>query len=88
MAETARLTRPVYKQDLWVRFSPIAPSLNVEATHLKLIRAPLLQTLLHLTMESTAGDTGPSVQAPNGQQVDGSGFKLKFCTVCASNQNR
>ena len=33
---------------------------------------------------------GVAVQqlASNGDRVDPGGFKLKFCTVCASNQNR
>ena len=26
--------------------------------------------------------------AATGERVDPGGFKLKFCTVCASNQNR
>jgi RNA polymerase II subunit A C-terminal domain phosphatase SSU72 len=27
-------------------------------------------------------------QTQNGEHPDDGGFKLKFCTVCASNQNR
>jgi RNA polymerase II subunit A C-terminal domain phosphatase SSU72 len=39
-------------------------------------------------METTNGNAGSAAQAQNGQQEDESGFRLKFCTVCASNQNR
>ncbi len=38
-------------------------------------------------MEVANGAAGTSAQDQNGQQED-SGFKLKFATVCASNQNR
>ena len=37
------------------------------------------------------GATSSSSSQPqnqNGQREDPGGFKLKFCTVCASNQNR
>lgn len=39
-------------------------------------------------MDVANGSVGSSAAAQNGQQEDVSGFKLKFCTVCASNQNR
>ena len=37
-----------------------------------------------------AGVNGAAAQqlVSNGERVDPGGFKLKFCTVCASNQNR
>jgi RNA polymerase II subunit A C-terminal domain phosphatase SSU72 len=39
-------------------------------------------------METSNGNAGSAATPQNGQQEDASGFKLKFCTVCASNQNR
>lgn len=39
-------------------------------------------------MEAANGATGSSQLPQNGQTEGGSDFKLKFCTVCASNQNR
>lgn len=42
-------------------------------------------------MDGTNGTEVPAEtqpQAQNGEQKDGGEFKLKFCTVCASNQNR
>ncbi|KAK0753912.1 RNA polymerase II subunit A C-terminal domain phosphatase SSU72 [Schizothecium vesticola] len=39
-------------------------------------------------MEAANGATGSSKPPQNGQNEGGSDFKLKFCTVCASNQNR
>jgi RNA polymerase II subunit A C-terminal domain phosphatase SSU72 len=49
-------------------------------------------------MDGTNGTEAAAVAAPaqvetqpenqNGEQKDDGGFKLKFCTVCASNQNR
>ncbi|KAJ1330931.1 RNA polymerase II subunit A C-terminal domain phosphatase SSU72 [Microdochium nivale] len=39
-------------------------------------------------MESTNGPSAVSAPATNGEREDPGGFKLKFCTVCASNQNR
>lgn len=49
-------------------------------------------------MEGTNGTLASGVEATvqsealsqttNGEQNDDAGFKLKFCTVCASNQNR
>lgn len=43
------------------------------------------------TLESGVAATAQSEalsQTANGEQNDDGGFKLKFCTVCASNQNR
>lgn len=31
---------------------------------------------------------GSSAQSQNGSSESNSGYKLKFCTVCASNNNR
>jgi len=39
-------------------------------------------------MEAANGNSAGAVPAQNGQKEDSGGFKLKFCTVCASNQNR
>ncbi len=40
-------------------------------------------------MEGTNGAANAASDEPqNGHHEDDSGFKLKFCTVCASNQNR
>ena len=36
----------------------------------------------------TAPINGANSALENGDRQDASGFKLKFCTVCASNQNR
>ena len=43
------------------------------------------------TMASGVAATAQSEaqsQTQNGEHKDDGGFKLKFCTVCASNQNR
>ncbi|KAK0630120.1 RNA polymerase II subunit A C-terminal domain phosphatase SSU72 [Bombardia bombarda] len=39
-------------------------------------------------MEHPNGDASSSGAAQNGQREDAGEYKLKFCTVCASNQNR
>ncbi|KAI0204634.1 RNA polymerase II subunit A C-terminal domain phosphatase SSU72 [Astrocystis sublimbata] len=39
-------------------------------------------------MEATNGDSNKPTSVTNGDREDAGGFKLKFCTVCASNQNR
>lgn len=40
-------------------------------------------------METTNGEVAAPGGAQNGgEHKDDGGFKLKFCTVCASNQNR
>lgn len=39
------------------------------------------------TAETTNG-AAVSAAMPNGEHEDSGGFKLKFATVCASNQNR
>ncbi|KAK3945371.1 RNA polymerase II subunit A [Diplogelasinospora grovesii] len=39
-------------------------------------------------MDQMNGASSSSSSAQNGQNEDSNAFKLKFCTVCASNQNR
>ncbi|KAK4141870.1 RNA polymerase II subunit A [Dichotomopilus funicola] len=39
-------------------------------------------------MDTANGDAGSASTTQNGQREDDSNFKLRFCTVCASNQNR
>ncbi|KAI0186153.1 protein SSU72 [Xylaria flabelliformis] len=39
-------------------------------------------------MEVANGASTASMPATNGEREDTGGYKLKFCTVCASNQNR
>ncbi|KAI1175569.1 RNA polymerase II subunit A C-terminal domain phosphatase SSU72 [Nemania sp. FL0916] len=39
-------------------------------------------------MEVANGTSTPPAPATNGEREDPGGYKLKFCTVCASNQNR
>lgn len=39
-------------------------------------------------MEVANGTAAPTAPAQNGESEDKGGYKLKFCTICASNQNR
>lgn len=39
-------------------------------------------------MEVANGASVISQPSENGERKDAGGYKLKFCTVCASNQNR
>lgn len=39
-------------------------------------------------MDTANGNASAPIPAQNGQQEGEPPFRLKFCTVCASNQNR